>query len=720
MIRLPHPLDSLAAQRGALLPWVPVCLGLGIGAYFALPVEPTGPQAGALAALAVIAAGLGQRGPERWQPVATALAMIALGLLAGFLRSAAVAAPVLPFSYYGPVEGRVLRVDRSASEHMRLTLDAVVLSRVAPGETPARIRLSLDGPEPVPAPEPGTRVMTTAFLGPPGGPSEPGGFDFQRLAWFQRLGAIGYTRLPLLVAAPAEPGAGALFFNRLRQRISVAVRARIPGDAGGFVAAILTNDVSGLSQPRLRALRAANLAHVLSISGLHMALVTGFVFAMLRYGLALIPPLALRLPVKKIAAGLGLLAAAFYLMLSGAAVATERSFVMAGVVMIGVILDRRAISLRSVAISAVIVLLMQPESLIQAGFQMSYSATVALVATFGVLSTLRGRLWHPPRWAAPVLTLLLSSFVAGAATAPLSAAYFGRMSSYGLLANLLTMPVMGMLIMPGVVIAGLLSLVGLEAPALWLVGWGARWMIAVADRVAALDGAVIPVVQPPPWVLPLMVLGALWLILWQGRARWAGALPVIVALALWATAARPPLLLAESGGLAGLMTPAGRALSKATGDGFAARAWLLADADAAAPEAVAARPGFSGPRDRRAFTLAGVPGLMLAGKGAAAALPGACAEARIVILNVALDGPRPPGCRVIDLKALRRSGAIAVQVAGGVLVFRSARAVQGDRPWTRAGHRYPVRPLALPPLPTGPAPVITSGVSGETFPRAGG
>lgn len=701
MSRLTHALDPFAAQHGHLFPWVPVCLGLGIGAYFALPVEPTAVQAGALAVLALVAAAFGWRGQERWRPLATALALVAFGLVAGFLRGTAVAAPVLPFSYYGPVEGRVLRVDRSSSDHMRLTLDAVVLSRVGPDETPARIRLSLDGPEPAPPPDPGTRVMTTAFLGPPGGPSEPGGFDFQRRAWFQRLGAIGYTRLPVLVAAPATPSPGALFFDRLQQRISVSVRAQIPGDAGGFVAAILTNDISGLSQQRLRSLRASNLAHVLSVSGLHIALVTGFVFSMLRYGLALIPAVALRLPVKKIAAGAALLAAVFYLLLSGAEVATERSFVMAAVVLTGVMLDRRAFSLRSVAISAVIVLMLQPESLIDPGFQMSYAATIALVAAFEALSGLRGRLWHPPRWLGEPLLLLLSSFVAGAATAPFGAAYFGRMSSYGVLANMLTMPAMGIVVMPGAVIAAILAPLGLEHPALWATGWGARWVLAVADWVAALDGAVIPVAQPPVAVLPVLVLGALWVMLWQGRARLIGALPVVAAIALWATATRPPLLIAESGGLAGLMTATGRAPSKPAGDGFALRAWLQADADAAAPEEVAARQGFTGPRARRAFTLAGVPGLVLSGKGAAAAVPGACAEARIVILSVALDAPPPPGCRVIDLKALRRSGAMSVRVAAGTLVFRSARVVQGDRPWTRAGHRYPLRPLQLPPLATG-------------------
>lgn len=683
----------LARQRGHLFPWVPVCLGLGIAGYFWLPVEPVGAVLAGLAGLVLAGLVLGLRGPEGWQPVALAAALVALGVLSGALRTAVVAGPVLPFAYYGPIEGRVVLVDRSGADRPRITLDQVVLDRVAAAQLPRRVRLTLAAD--TAGVEPGQRVRATGFLGPPQGPAEPGGFDFQRYAWFAGLGAIGYTRKPLALL-PGPPPQG-LAVDRLRQRIADGLRRRIRGDPGGFVAAIATNDVSGLSPAALTALRVANLAHMLSISGLHMALVTGFVFAVLRYGLALLPPLALRLPVKKIAAAVALGVAALYLRLSGMEVATSRSFLMIAVMLVAVLLDRRAISLRSVAMSATILLLATPEALVQASFQMSYAATVALIAAFGAAARLAPGVWPPRGLLAPVLGLAAASLVAGLATAPFGLAYFGRMSSFGLLANLLTMPVMDLLLMPGLVVAAVLAPLGLAGPVLWLLGLAARWVLAVAAWVAALPGAAVYLAAPPAGVLGLLALGFLWLAIWQGRGRLAGVPLMVLALGLWALAGRPTLLIAETGGLVGLATPQGRALSKPVG-GFLAHAWLQADGDAAAVEDAAARPGFTGPRAARQFALGGIAGVVLTGKGAAAALPAACAGAGLVVLAARLAGPPPPGCRVIDARLLRRTGALALwRTASGFRIV-TTRALQGDRPWSRAGLRYPLRVPHLPPL----------------------
>jgi competence protein ComEC len=343
---------------------------------------------------------------------------------------------------------------------------------------------------------------------------------------------------------------------------------------------------------------------------------------------------------------------------------------------------------------------------------MSYSATVALVAVFEALTRTR-RLWPVRGRAAPilapVLALVISSATAGLATAPFGAAYFGRVSSYGLLANLLAMPVMALVEMPGAVLAGLLAPLGLQVPVLWVVGQGARWILGVAHFVAHLNGAAVPVAAPPALVLPLLALGALWLVLWRGLPRLAGIAAVGLALAVWAMAARPALLIADSGALVGLMTPAGRALSKPI-EGFTAHSWLQADGDGAGSRAAAARPGFAGPGRARRFALAGLKAVVLTGKAAPAALPSACGGARIVVTTAKAGKAAPPGgCRLIDQRLLRRSGALAVWRRGNRLVFVAARAVQGDRLWTRAGHRYPLHPprlapLALPDGASGPKP----------------
>ena len=243
---------------------------------------------------------------------------------------------------------------RSASDAIRVTLDEVQLKRVPVERTPRRVRVSFHGDIPIEL-RPGQRVMTTAHLSPPQGPVEPGGFDFRRHAWFQELGAVGYTRTPVLLVAPAAPSGLALRLLSLRMAISARVQQVLPGDTGGFAAAVTTGDRSAMSGSSVDALRASNLAHLLAISGLHMGLLTGFVFLALRVGLSLVPALALRWPIKKLAAVGALAAASAYLALSGGSVATERAFVMVAVVLCAVLVDRRAFSLRAVALAALVV-----------------------------------------------------------------------------------------------------------------------------------------------------------------------------------------------------------------------------------------------------------------------------------------------------------------------------------------------------------------------------
>ncbi len=342
-----------------------------------------------------------------------------------------------------------------------------------------------------------------------------------------------------------------------------------------------------MGQDSLSALLASNLAHLLAISGLHMGLLTGFVFAVVRVGLSLWPAVALRLPVKKIAATVGLFAGAGYLLLSGGNVATERAYIMVAVMLVAVLLDRRALTLRAVAIAATIVLVLHPDALNGPGFQMSFAATTALVVVFRVL---RGRAMGP-RWLRPVVSVIISSDVAGLATAPFAAAHFNQISHYGLVANLLSVPLMGALVMPAAVLAACLAPFGLAWAALWLMGLGLRWILFVAQVVAGTAGAVSHVKAPDPWVLPIMTLGLLWLILWQGRARFAGVVATAVAFILRAQTPRPALLIADSGGLMGLMGSNGRILSTGTGDGFVAGIWLENDGQPVAQDVAAARNG---------------------------------------------------------------------------------------------------------------------------------
>ena len=197
---------ALDYQRGHLFLWVPVCLAIGIGGYFALRFEPEAVELASIGAALLVCGAITVWVAADVRPIPVALALVLCGVLLAALRANFVAEPVLGFRYYGPIEGRVIAVDRSLSDKIRLTLDDVVLERMAPSRTPARVRVSLHGPIHFDA-KPGLRVMMTGHLSPPQGPVEPGGFDFRRMAWFNKLGAVGYTRTPALVSAPVDPGA---------------------------------------------------------------------------------------------------------------------------------------------------------------------------------------------------------------------------------------------------------------------------------------------------------------------------------------------------------------------------------------------------------------------------------------------------------------------------------------------------------------------------------
>lgn len=703
-----HLTRALLDQRGHLFGWVPVMLGLGIGIYFAARQEPDALDLGVLVLVMGLCLALVRPLGAAWGPVALALALAIAGYGLAALRAQHMAAPVLGFRYYGPIEGRIVAIDRSASDALRLTLDAVRLDRVPPDRRPERVRISLYGPQDWFDPVPGLRVMTTGHLSAPNGPAEPGDFDFRRKAWFDRIGAVGYTRNPVLIAAAAEAGRRGLAIDRLRTRLAMAVRNRIPGDPGGYAAAVMTGDRSGLSEAANEAMRASNLYHLVSISGMHMAMLAAFVFALVQTVVAAIPPLALRVPAKKVAALVALPVAAFYLALAGRDIPTERAFVTVAVMLGAVLLDRQALTIRSVAIAALIVLAMRPESLVSPGFQMSFAAVVALVFAWSLLPApdRDTALWR--RAALPVLALVFSSLVAGTATAPYAAAHFNRVAHYGVLANLLAVPAMGFLVMPGAVILAMLGPLGLDQPAIWMIEGGARWILFVAERIAALDGAISAMPRPPAAVLPLITLAGLWLVLWQGRSRWLAVGPALVAALMWTGVDRPVVLIAQSGGLIGVMTEQGRMLSRPRGDGFTADVWLENDGRLVSQdEAAQAAAGYWEGRVAR-FEIDGTTILQVRGKTAFAALEG-CGGAEILVTNEISDRPRP--CRHFDPARLRETGAVALYRDGeGQLTLRTARELSGARLWhPEAGPDPGILRAALRAM-TDPRPVLEARV----------
>jgi competence protein ComEC len=307
---------------------------------------------------------------------------------------------------------------------------------------------------------------------------------------------------------------------------------------------------------------------------------------------------------------------------------------------------------------------------------MSFAATSALIAVFGALRTLEGWPIHP--WMKPVLAVVLSSAIAGAATAPFAAAHFNQVSQFGLIANLLSVPLMGLVVIPSAVVAGVLTPFGLQDIALWVMGAGLRWILGVAHWISDLEGKGGAVPSPGEGVLALMSLGFIFLILWQGKTRAFGLIPVAVSLILWTQVSRPNVLIADSGGLVGVLTDQGRALSREKGQGFAAKNWLENDGDIATQKIAAERWDAQNPAGIRIAKVGDFSIIHVSGRKAAESFLD-CAPSDIVIFSTPFEAELP--CLSYDQTRLRETGSLAIYNIENQPQIITAREISGKRPW---------------------------------------
>jgi len=553
---------ALMAERERWPLWLPVLLGGGISIYFALPVEPplwlgwTGFSL--FGALAVAAHRRSSAQAMAW----LAISFVALGLGLGGLRTWWVAAPVIT-QKTGPVtvEGQIVKIE-ARPKGMRVTLDHVNVQRLKPDAMPRRVRITLSAHQPVFAP--GDWLKVRANLAPPPPPAQPGAFDFQRQSYFRGLGGVGfaYGRATVTGRAPHN-GIDSLRFSieRLRLGVSKTVRSALDGPQGAVAAALMTGDRGSIPVSVLDNMRSSGLAHLLAISGLHVGLIASIVFFTVRAGLALIRPLALGFPIKKWAAGTAILGAGGYALLAGATVPTQRAFLMISLVFLAVLLDRRALSMRTVAWAALVILVVSPESLLGVSFQLSFAAVVALIAVYEALSGTRllehrksSRVQVIGRY---ILTVALTTLVAGLATAAFAAFHFNRVADFSLAANLVAVPLTALWIMPWAVAAYVLMPFGWEAWALTPMGWGIDGVLLVAKTVSHWPGAVRHIQAFPLWGLTLISLGGLWLSIWRGRWRFLGLPLAALSLVSFAFTAPPDVLIDRTGKLAAVKTQTG-------------------------------------------------------------------------------------------------------------------------------------------------------------------
>lgn len=679
--------DWLVAERERWALWIPVAFGAGIAVYFTLDFEP-GWWIGPALLLAGVTLGLAARRHDIAAVVAIGLCAFGLGLSFAQWRTHAVAAPVLA-QRWGPAEltARVVYAE-IRPEGRRLVLDRVTLPGTAPAATPAQIRVRVGDERDL---RPGDRVALRAILFPPPPPAAPGAYDFQFQAWFARLGAVGTAQGPVRVLSRGDVGGFTLWLNAMRQATVERVMAAIPGPAGAVAAAILTGEQGAIPNEVLGWMRDSGLAHILSVSGLHISMVAGIVFLIVRRGLALVPPVALRFPIKKWAAGAAFVAISFYTVFTGTQVPTARSWIMASIVLFAILIDRTALTMRLVAWAAVAVLLIQPDSVVGPSFQMSFAAVVALIAAWeaarGVLTRWRADAGIARRAALALTAAAMTSLVAGLASAPFALYHFNRFTLYGLIANMIVIPLTGLVIMPAAVLAFLLLPLGVDGPALWIMGQGVDGMIAVGRWVAGWDGAATLLPAMPVWAVVLVALGGLWLAIWQRRPRLFGTGAIAVGLASMVFVRGPDVLVSGDGRLIAVRGADGQLHMSGRGRGGLTReTWLRRDGQEGAQglpaQGISDDGRFACDRDGCVYT---ARGHVVAFSRRAEAMAEDC---RLATVLVAL-ATRPRDCIgprfTIDRVALTRDGGHAIWLEdSGDARALSVNGARGERPWVRA------------------------------------
>jgi competence protein ComEC len=680
-----HCWGRAEAGAGRLLPWVPVAFGTGIAFYFAADREPLLAAAAPVAVVLCAAAFLLRR--HKAFPVAVMLASAAAGFAMATGKTARIAHSVLTQPIYSAaITGFVETRD------IRERTDRFVL-RVVSMESPRnqikleRVRLSVKKGT---APAVGSFVELKARLQPPMSPQRPGSYDFGRDLYFQRIGASGFVLGSIKAAEPPDGGGLGLRYSAVMQGLRDGIDARIgnvlEGDKRAIATALLTGRRDAISAPVNDAMFISGLGHVLSISGYHMAVVAGIVFFAIRALLALVPSLTVSFPIKKWSAAGALLAAAFYLLLSGAEVATQRSFLMTAVVLIAVMVDRRAITFRTLAVAAMIVLAIAPEALVHPSFQMSFAATLGLVALVQIgmpqlfaapdnSATARVALWGGREF----VMLLMASLIAGLATTPYAAFHFHRITPYGLIANLAAMPVVSALVMPAGLFGLALMPFGLDGVCWWAMGVGIDWMIAVAQWVAGLPGAVGRMAAFGIGPLIVASLAIILMGLLRTPLRWSGAGVLVLAVAWAAGAPRPDILISADGSSVAVRGNDGKLhLMRSGKDAFAVKEWLAADADARAPVNSSLADGVS--CDAAGCVTQAADGGLVALSLRPEAIADDCERAAVIVTSRQV----PSSCRasVIDADRLHRHGALSLYRTSEGFSISAVRPRGINRPWS--------------------------------------
>ncbi len=686
------------AQRGRWPLWLAPLLVAGVLVYFALPEEPPF-WLGPMALTGCLGAWVLARGAWPAGPALLAAAALAAGFSAAQLRSAGAGTPILD-GRLGPVlvQGRIVEIAPLPGQGGRVLLEDLAIGRMAPEEWPRRVRIRIAaGLDDL---APGDRITVLAQLLTPPPPAAPGSFDYQRQAWFEGIGAVGfaYGTVRTHEREPSEPSWSEAWAE-LRHAATRRILDALPGARGAIAAALMTGHQGAIPAEAIEAMRDSGLAHLLSISGLHIGLIAGILLFGLRAGFALVPWLALRISAKKVAAVAALAGTGAYVLLAGATVPTQRAFLMTAIVMLAVLMDRSALTMRLVAWAAAVVALTRPEAVLGASFQMSFAAVAALIAAHEGRAGRRsaGPTGATLRLGRILAGIAVTSLVAGAATAPFAAYHFHRLADYGVLANMAAVPITGFWVMPLALLAFILMPIGLESWALVPMGWGIEAILWVARWVADLPGAAVRVPAIPASALAAFVLGGLWMCLWRAGSRWLGLAGLPAAAVLMLLERPPDLLISADGAVVALRNESGELQTRdSRKGGIVLDTWLERNAQLERrgwPE-LSEGGGCDGEGCRAVLRRRSVAFTLTL-----AAAAEECGHADLVIAARFLGRGRCRGSVLIDRGALWRAGAHALWLNGEGVRIETVRAFRGERPWVAERDRPRDRRPSFVPWP---------------------
>ena len=536
-------------DKSRVVLWYPPLLALGTGLYFSLPQEPSKWLTLGLIETLIVIAFLCRR-RQRLLKILGAAALVVVGFMLIQIKSIYLAAAPQKFpdkTFY--FKGEIAAIDSNYQGRRRFTLQNLqdfeghvyagkyrIVQRSKKGEAKVGECVEMIG-----------RIMPLAKA------VVPGGYQFDRKSYFAGLKGSGFAESRWFKIDCPNGGRHKTFsayIADIRQKIVDRITALLPPDEAAITAAVIAGERSLIGQRLNEQYRDSGLAHFLSISGLHMSMLAGLMFFLVRFILALFPPVALQFDTKKIAAVMALAMSLIYLLISGMEIPAQRAFIMTSVVLLGVLTDRRAISMQTIALAAFLVLLFNPEVLTSASFQMSFAAVLGLIAFYEKVESRVRKFLHIDgmnKWLRGIwlyiIGVVVSDFIASLMTLPFAVYHFNMVALYTTLGNFMAGPIIGLIIMPFVLLSLLLLPLGLDAPFIKIVGLGIKWVNDITAWVASLPYAGYQVSSMPFWGLLLIVIGGLWLMLWQEKWRLLGWFGIIIGVMSLLTVRVPDIMI---------------------------------------------------------------------------------------------------------------------------------------------------------------------------------